>query len=121
MDLTNFSLLYPDAESRQEHYSENNRPDIDMYTLEELGMLEILDLKSSDLSDFFTLSPAVMKYRNEVFSDMMNCPVLAETLNRLMPVLGDVTELRRLVDEMETLTARDAWPMPTYGDLTFGV
>ena len=29
--------------------------------------------------------------------------------------------LRRLVDEMETLTAREAWPMPTYGDMTFGI
>ena len=26
--------------------------------------------------------------------------------------------LRRLVDEMETLTAREAWPMPTYADIT---
>ena len=96
MDLTNFSLLYPDAESRQELYSIDKRPDIDMYTLEELGMLEILDLKSSELSDYFTASPAVMKYRNEVFSDMMNCPALSDTLNKLMPVLNDVTELRRL-------------------------
>ena len=32
-----------------------------------------------------------------------------------------MTALRRYVDEMETLTAREAWPMPTYGDLTFGV
>ena len=96
MDLTNFSLLYPDAESKQEYYSDKNRPDIDMYTLEELGMLEILDLKSSELSDYFTTSPEVMKYRNEVFSDMMKCPALSETLNSLMPVLTDVTELRRL-------------------------
>ena len=29
--------------------------------------------------------------------------------------------LRRVVDEMETLTAREAWPMPTYGDITFRV
>ena len=29
--------------------------------------------------------------------------------------------LRRFVDEMETLTAREAWPMPTYGDITFRV
>ena len=29
--------------------------------------------------------------------------------------------LRRIVDEMETLTAREAWPMPTYGDITFRV
>ena len=32
-----------------------------------------------------------------------------------------MTSLRRFVDEMETLTAREYWPMPTYGDLTFGV
>ena len=96
MDLTNFSLLYPDAESKQELYSADKRPDIDEYTLSELGMLEILDLKSGELSDYFTLSPEVMKYRNEVFADMLNCPVLSETLNKLMPVLNDVTELRRL-------------------------
>ena len=29
--------------------------------------------------------------------------------------------LRRYVDEMEVLTAREAWPMPTYGDLTYRV
>lgn len=96
MDLTNFSLLYPDAETRQDYYAGKNRPDIDMYTLQELGMLEILDLKSSELSDFFTTSVPVMKYRNEVFSDMMNCPALSETLDELMPVLTDITELRRL-------------------------
>lgn len=96
MDLTNFSLLYPDAETKQDYYAGKNKPDIDMYCLQELGMLEILDLKSSDLSEYFTTSTAVMKYRNEVFSDMMNCSALSETLNELMPVLTDVTELRRL-------------------------
>ncbi len=30
-----------------------------------------------------------------------------------------MASLRRYVDEMEQLTAREAWPMPTYGDLTF--
>ncbi len=29
--------------------------------------------------------------------------------------------LRRVVDEMETLTAREFWPLPTYGDITFGI
>lgn len=96
MDLTNFSLLYPDKETKQDYFTGKNRPDIDMYTLEELGMLEILDLKSSELSDYFTTSYDVMKYRNEVFSDMMNCPEIAETLGKLIPVLTDITELRRL-------------------------
>ena len=96
MELTNFSLLYPMGESKQYHYSEENRPDIDMYTLEELGMLEILDLKSSELSEYFTFSPEVIKYRNGVFADMLDHPELSATLNKLMPVLGDIAELRRL-------------------------
>ncbi len=36
-------------------------------------------------------------------------------------VLGIMADLRKVVDEMETLTAEDYWPMPTYGDLLFGV
>ncbi len=36
-------------------------------------------------------------------------------------VLPAMKALRVLVDEMETLTAASAWPIPTYGDLLFGV
>ena len=36
-------------------------------------------------------------------------------------VLPKMDALRRLVDTMETLTAREYWPMPTYGDLTYRV
>ncbi len=96
MDITNFSLLFPDETTKKDHYSGINCPDIDMYTLEQLGMLEIFDLKSADLSDFFTTSQSIMEYRNEVFADMLAFPKLSETLNKLMPILTDITELRRL-------------------------
>ena len=36
-------------------------------------------------------------------------------------VLPKMCELRLPCDEAETLTARDYWPYPTYGDLLFGV
>jgi len=36
-------------------------------------------------------------------------------------VIPKMEALRRYVDEMEILTARDAWPMPTYGDITFRI
>ena len=36
-------------------------------------------------------------------------------------VLPQMDALRSHVDEMETLTDRRAWPMPTYGDLTYRV
>ncbi len=96
MKLENFSLLYPDGQTQRDHLARKNVPDIDMYTLQELGMLEIFDPKSAELSEFFTTDPAVITYRNETFSDMLNNPVLADTLRRLVPVLQDITELRRL-------------------------
>ena len=96
MELTNFSLIYPNEKSKAEHLSGVSVPDIDMYTLEELGLLEIFDLKSGDLSDYFTTDTAVMEYRMGIFRDMMDNPVLSETFNKVIPVVSDITELRRL-------------------------
>lgn len=36
-------------------------------------------------------------------------------------VIPKMDTLRRVVDEMEVLTAREAWPMPTYGDIIFKI
>ncbi len=36
-------------------------------------------------------------------------------------VLDTMTKLRNLVDEMETITAKDYWPFPNYSELLFGV
>ncbi len=36
-------------------------------------------------------------------------------------VEAKMSALRKVVDEMEVLTAREAWPMPTYGDMIFKI
>ena len=36
-------------------------------------------------------------------------------------VLATMNELRRVVDEMETMTSKEFWPMPNYSELLFGV
>lgn len=36
-------------------------------------------------------------------------------------IFGAMQELRAVADEIETLTAKDYWPYPTYGDLLFSV
>ena len=36
-------------------------------------------------------------------------------------ILGKMAELRVACDEAETMTAKEYWPFPTYGDLLFGV
>ncbi len=96
MKLENFSLLYPDATSQKDHLTGKLIPDIDMYTLQELGMLEIFNTQSIPLADLFTTDADVIAYRNETFADMLNNPVLTDTLRHLVPVLQDITELRRL-------------------------
>ena len=36
-------------------------------------------------------------------------------------ILKKMAELRVVCDEAETVTAKEFWPFPTYGDLLFGV
>ncbi len=96
MDFHEFSLIYPHEESRKQHDQGINVPDIDLFTLQELGLTEVLDLKSCDLSGFFTTDPEVILYRIATFDDMMRCDELTEMLNRLVPILNDIMELRRL-------------------------
>ncbi len=105
MDLTNFSLLYPDAESKREHAAGTNLPYIDMSVLGELGLIEIFDLKNTDLSEYFTTDPAVMRYRMEAFDDLLENPIIPKTLGRLVPILGDILELRRLDEESGDTTS----------------
>ena len=105
MKLENFSLLYPDGKTQQDHLAGINVPDIDMYTLQELGMLEFFHTKSLPAAEFFTTDPAVIAYRNQTFADMLNNPTLADTLHRLVPVLQDITELRRMETDADSDTA----------------
>lgn len=67
-----------------------------MFALEEMGFLEVLDLKNSVLSDYFTNDTEVLAYRNEVFCDLLENPSLVKTFNSLLPILSDIMELRRL-------------------------
>ena len=96
MDLTNFSLIYPDEKSLKAHYAGEDRPYIPMFELEELGLTDVLELRGGQLSDFFTTDKSVIEYRMEVFEDMLSNEDISKTLNRLIPVLNDIMELRRL-------------------------
>ncbi len=96
MNFNEFSLIYPSEETRKRHESGECIPDIDQFTLQELGLLECFQLKSHRLSDFFTTEIEVMRYRIATFDDMLRCNELSEMLNKLVPILNDIMELRRL-------------------------
>jgi len=103
MDFSKFSLIYPENISDEERFSSKYRPDIDMFDLEELGLLEAFNIKSSELSEFFTMNTEVIKYRIDTFKDMIENESLSKTLLSLIPILNDIMELRRLeADDGET-------------------
>ena len=99
MDFTNFSLLYPNAEAKARHESGKDTPDIDLFTLEELGLSEFLAVSGEGLPQFLTTDPEVIRYRLATFADMLACPELSAMQERLVPVLNDVLELRQLEAE----------------------
>lgn len=90
------SLLYPDEPSQLFHSDRRNLPNISEQVCDELGLSEILNLKNSELSDFFTQDPRVIAYRQAVISDMLNISELKEMLGRVQPILDDILELQRL-------------------------
>ena len=101
------SLLYPTDESRTFHSSRVNLPNISEDVLGELGFDELFKLSSASLSEFFTSDEAVIKYRQDALSDLLNCPELLKTLSEIHPMLDDIRELRRL--DNEGLTSADSY------------
>jgi hypothetical protein len=116
MDLTNFSLIYPDEKTLKAHYSGEDRADIAMFELEELGLLDIFELRSGELSEFFTQDERVMKYRMEVFEDMLSNEDISKMISDVCTPNGttikavDYLEKRgfeqALADAMLTCTKR---------------
>ncbi len=94
--LADFSLLFPDAATRSAHAAGGTAPKIDDFTLEELGLCEILPLKNAALSEFVTKDPDVIRYREAVFADLLESEGITKTFAKLIPVLLDIMELRRL-------------------------
>ena len=98
-DFNQFSLLYPDADTRRAHFAGDDLPRVDDFTLEELGLPTILPLKNSRAAEFLTTDPKVIRYRQEVFADLLAHDNIAKTLGKLIPVLFDIMELRRLEND----------------------
>ena len=98
-DFNQFSLLYPNADTRRAHFAGEDVPCVDDFTLEELGLPTILPLKNSRAAEFLTTDPDVIRYRQEVFADLLANDSIGKTLGKLIPVLFDIMELRRLEND----------------------
>ena len=94
--IEKFSLIFPDEQTKQNHFEGKDTPKIDMFVLDELGLLEVFNLKNSDLDEYFTTDERVIRHRMDVFGDMLAHPEISVTLNKLIPILTDIMEIRRL-------------------------
>lgn len=101
MITENFSFLYPSYQAKQDQTSGSASEKFSEYALEELGLSEFIDLKCGSLSDFITEDTETIRYRNRVFSDMLENPELSEMFNSLLPILTDIIELRQLDSEAD--------------------
>ncbi len=103
MELQDFSLLYPSGFA----YS-GKTPNISRETIEQLELDLLFDLKNSTLEEYFTTVPEVIRYRQDVFYDMLQCPEVAETLSKVTPILLDIEELRRLESSLTSAGSTNA-------------
>ena len=94
MEQNYLSFLYPNRESEENEQAEAVR--ISYEVTEEIGLASLLALKNSALPSFFTADAGVIAYRQSVFDDMARIPALSKTLRDVLPLLFDITELRRL-------------------------
>ena len=93
------SLLYPTKDAREFHRDAANRPDISERVCDALGLTEMFSLRSSSLSDFFTVDESILHYRQKTFADMLAVRELRETLDSIYPILADIHELRHMESE----------------------
>ena len=89
------SLLYPDSETMR-LAAVGGSARLSAVTAEQLELYCLIDLKTSDIGSFFTCDPETIRYRQETFADLFANPELSHTLLKMLPLLSDITELRRM-------------------------
>ena len=94
----NISLLFPSEEARAAHEAKG-KTGLTEYTAEQLELYRLIEVVNCDLGEFFTNDAETILYRQEVFRDMSSHPELSTMFKKLIPLLGDITELRRLGDD----------------------
>ncbi len=95
-DMTDISLLYPNEEALRKASVGESGARLSAVTAEQLEVYTLIDLKSCDIGSFFTSDAETIRYRQETFADMTANPELSQTLLRMLPLLSDITELRRM-------------------------
>ncbi len=90
-----FSLIFPDPENIR-----GEIVDISKDTVEAIELDYLINLKNSTLSEYFTSDSDTIRYRQNTVRDMLDNPELSKLLLDMLPMLSDISELRRIQGEM---------------------
>lgn len=93
------SLLYPNTQAIENSINGLDNPNISSEALTSLELDYAIDLQNSRLCDMFTMDKSVIEYRQGVFSDILENDNLCELLNKLLPIVSDINDIRRLSSE----------------------
>lgn len=104
MENFEFSLLYPSREQKAAHEAAKKRPSVSDETIESIGLSSLISLKNSSLASYFTTDSEVIAYRSEIFSDMLSVREVSDTFVKVLPILSDIGELRRMSSASERTT-----------------
>lgn len=105
VENTFMSLIFPNEESRNYHSDPANLPNISEEVCDQLGLSSMLALRSSQISDYFTIDPQVIAYRQKTIADLKRLPALSSTLGKVVPILCDIAELRHLDRDRDSSAA----------------
>lgn len=104
LDTSDISLLYPDADTFRRHMLGEENARLSHITTEQLELDYLMDLKTCDFGSFYTCDPEVILYRQDTFGDMIENPELSHILLKMIPLLNDITELRRMSSDSAAST-----------------
>ena len=84
-----------------------------------------IEYEKATVEKLSSLCTSIMSKTNELESELTKVKSIGDIIkesceirDKLLPLM---TELRKVADEAETMTAAKYWPFPTYGELLFGV
>ena len=90
------SLLYPDRDSLRDSYLTGSSADYKRAAVSQLELDALFDMPADLLGSFITTDPDVVIYRQETFNDLIKTPEICDTFRRMIPMLHDIAELRRM-------------------------
>ena len=96
IDTSDISLIYPQSVLYADGFNNRAAAGLSQSNCRALELDVLIDLKNSDLGDFFTSDPETIRYRQKTFADLSDNPQLCDVLRRMVPLLSDIIELRRM-------------------------